>query len=75
LLKKKTKYRVQILDQGKGMPIRLADGHSFDVGSLGVGIMGMKQRLNEIGGTLSIKSGAQGTTVTATVPREVSYHD
>jgi signal transduction histidine kinase len=38
-------------------------------GSTGVGIAGMQGRLRLLGGRLEIKSGEQGTTVRAIVPR------
>lgn len=60
--------RLRIVDRGRGMPGESGREGLSDFTSLGVGIMGMKQRLNQIGGTLTIESGDRGTTVTATVP-------
>ena len=43
---------------------------------LGVGVMGMDERLKELGGSLSIRRTEAGTTVTATLPRhQVSNSD
>jgi signal transduction histidine kinase len=47
------------------MAIAGTDGQPTD---LGVGVMGMRERMQELGGQLSIKSGPKGTTVRATLP-------
>ncbi len=36
----------------------------------GVGIPGMKERINQVGGHLEIQSYSQGTTITITLPAE-----
>jgi signal transduction histidine kinase len=36
--------------------------------SAGVGLRGMHERIQQLGGTLEIESGGQGTTVTAVLP-------
>jgi signal transduction histidine kinase len=51
---------VQISDLGKGMSSELA--------ASGVGISGMRERLRQLGGMLSVHSSGQGTIVTADVP-------
>lgn len=60
---------LEITDNGKGLP----DGASLDGGNetsmLGVGVMGMKQRLDQLGGKLEIFSNGKGTTVRASAPR------
>jgi signal transduction histidine kinase len=53
---------VQVSDLGKGMPM----GASF--ASLGVGINGMRERLRQLGGVLSVHSNGEGTLVTADLP-------
>jgi len=42
---------------------------AFPRRALGVGVLGMVERMNQLGGNLEIVSGAGGTTVVATVPR------
>jgi signal transduction histidine kinase len=44
----------------------LEDG--LPTSGLGVGILGMRERLRQLGGRLKIKSSAQGTCVIAIVP-------
>jgi len=57
---------VDILDQGKGIPAdRLAEIQS---GGSGVGIRGMRERLRQYGGTLTIESNGLGTRAHATIP-------
>jgi signal transduction histidine kinase len=53
---------VQIQDHGCG----IVDLET--VSSPGVGLLGMRQRLNQLGGHLEIDSGPQGTTITARAP-------
>jgi PAS domain S-box-containing protein len=58
--------RLEIADRGRGLqgPIDAGDG----VQAMGVGISGMRVRLEQLGGRLDIESGASGTRVSATVP-------
>jgi two-component system NarL family sensor kinase len=51
--------QVEVRDFGTGMARELSHG---------VGLRGMKERVEEFGGTLSIQSGSTGTAVTAKVP-------
>jgi signal transduction histidine kinase len=53
---------VQVSDFGRGMP---AEASSVQ---RGVGISGMRERLRQLGGTLSVHSNGRGTLVTADVP-------
>lgn len=65
---------LRVTDNGRGVPeelllslsdskTRLASGRR-----VGVGILGMKERLAELGGRLEIASGEKGTSITAIVP-------
>jgi signal transduction histidine kinase len=58
--------RLEIADRGHGLnkPIDARD----DVGTIGVGISGMRVRLEQLGGRLDIESGESGTRVVASVP-------
>jgi PAS domain S-box-containing protein len=57
---------LDIRDQGKGMPpARLAEIQS---GRSGVGIGGMRERLRQFEGTMSIESDSSGTRIFATIP-------
>jgi len=57
-----------VKDQGSGM-IDAATGAIADhVQSLGLGILGMRQRLRQFGGQLEIQTSHHGTAIIATVP-------
>jgi PAS domain S-box-containing protein len=60
---------LDVRDWGTGMSagaIESGDG----IGSLGVGIPGMRQRMRQLGGDLTIKTSRDGTIVTAVVPAD-----
>lgn len=59
---------LRVRDEGIGMADRLGDSASDEIEGLGVGIMGMRERLRQFGGNLSIEGGKNGTTVTARIP-------
>jgi signal transduction histidine kinase len=58
--------KVQILDRGRGIPgfTSLKDPNV----KLGVGILGMQERIRQLNGQLDVESGAGGTIVTAVLP-------
>jgi signal transduction histidine kinase len=62
--------RVQICDQGQGIPDFISLSHSSF--RPGVGIQGMRERILQLNGTFDIESGKDGTTVKATVPRNAT---
>ncbi len=64
---------LQVADRGKGVPRAILEQGSQDwMGSLGVGLRGMSERLRQLGGALDVSSDESGTQVRATVPlREV----
>jgi len=56
-----------IQDRGKAHHLELPrNGDGIE--SIGVGIAGMRHRLKQLGGELSVETDASGTTVIATVP-------
>jgi PAS domain S-box-containing protein len=60
---------MQVRDRGKGMPGQILEQSSQDwMGSLGVGLRGMSERLRQLGGTLQMSSNESGTEIRATVP-------
>jgi PAS domain S-box-containing protein len=62
---------LEISDNGKGLPPQ--DGAQDSEGrrkTPGVGILGMKERLLQLGGTLEISSSSEGTVVRAMLPRK-----
>jgi len=57
-----------ISDDGHGMDAQTLEKVRQEGSVLGVGIAGMKQRLQQLGGHLDISSSSSGTAVTASVP-------
>jgi signal transduction histidine kinase len=66
--------RLEISDEGGGVPPGLRLGNKEMSVPVGVGIAGMRERLRQVGGQLEIESSACGTTVRAivTLPRDAS---
>ena len=64
------RVQLEIRDHGRGMgPTLGRDGRSVPKASrLGVGILGMRERMAQLGGTLEVQSDASGTAVHATIP-------
>jgi len=56
-----TEIEIEVQDKGKGM----SEKSAIDSG---VGLLGMRERANQLGGTLEIKSDGKGTTVVAHLP-------
>jgi signal transduction histidine kinase len=58
---------VTVSDQGRGIPSAVLDRSSVGKG-VGVGIVGMKERVKQLGGRLEIKTSGRGTQVKAVIP-------
>jgi signal transduction histidine kinase len=64
--------RVEVEDQGKGIPVE-KQSELLSLGTPGVGIRGMRERLRQLGGTLKITSeGNCGTKVMALLPTKTA---
>jgi PAS domain S-box-containing protein len=61
---------LEISDRGKGIPGHLSHAESDWIGTLGVGMRGMNERMRQLGGRIELSSSPEGTTVTATIPIE-----
>jgi two-component system NarL family sensor kinase len=59
---------LSIRDYGKGIPSEKLDTFRETGAGVGVGLGGMKQRVRELGGHLTVESSDSGTCVTATLP-------
>ena len=59
---------LEIVDRGRGMRPAVIAQLPAGGGALGVGVAGMRERLQQLGGTFDIESSDQGTTVRVQVP-------
>lgn len=60
---------LRVGDNGKGIPTANIDEMGQDgVGSAGVGLRGMSERVRQVGGKFEASSNGRGTAVTATIP-------
>jgi PAS domain S-box-containing protein len=60
--------RVEIQDRGKGIPMEKQS--LATAGPFGVGLRGMRERVQQLGGTLDVRSNDSGTIVRAILPAE-----
>jgi PAS domain S-box-containing protein len=58
---------LQVIDQGCGIPAQKLSLHQ-ESEAIGVGLMGMRERLRQLGGELNITSDGGGTTIRVIVP-------
>jgi PAS domain S-box-containing protein len=69
LLAKDESVILQVIDEGKGTQSKNLEDRTQDwMGTFGVGLRGMNERLHQLGGTLELSSNQEGTTVSATLP-------
>jgi PAS domain S-box-containing protein len=60
---------LEVADHGKGLPAELLEKAGQDwMGSFGVGLRGMNERLQQLGGSLHVSSNEGGTRIRATLP-------
>jgi two-component system, NarL family, sensor kinase len=59
---------LQIEDQGEGIPNAVLKDLMSGTGGSGVGIAGMRERMEQLGGRLDMMSAAGGTTICARLP-------
>ena len=60
--------RLEIADNGKGIPKDRLHHLLGGTAAAGVGIAGMRERFHELGGSLEIRSNRKGTTIIVTAP-------
>jgi signal transduction histidine kinase len=59
---------LEITDRGRGMSPDVLSSVTSGSGAPGVGLAGMRERLQQLGGALHFESNDRGTTLRATVP-------
>ena len=67
--------RLEVVDNGKGIPDEILATLNSSGGQLGVGIRGMRERVRQLGGWLQIKSSPAGTQVIVTFSAKESSGD
>src|SRR5271154_1569321 len=67
--------RLEVADNGKGIPEEMLATLNNSGGKLGVGIRGMRERVRQLGGWLQIRSWPSGTTIIVTLPVTESAGD
>ena len=63
-----TEIMLEVSDQGKGMPREILAAAGEAASHVGLGIVGVRERVQEIGGRLEVQTGHNGTTVKAFLP-------
>jgi PAS domain S-box-containing protein len=56
---------LEVEDAGHGILVGGSSGRVVDVSALGVGLAGMRERMRQLGGTLTVRSSSRGTCVQA----------
>jgi PAS domain S-box-containing protein len=64
--------RLEVADNGKGIPEEILATLDSSGGQLGVGIRGMRERVRQLGGWLQIKSSPAGTKIIVTLSAKES---
>jgi signal transduction histidine kinase len=57
-----------VRDFGRGMPAELIQGSQTNGDHFGVGLSGMRERVNDLGGNFEIQSGGDGTAIRVSIP-------
>ena len=62
------RVNLEVSDRGRGMAKEAIERGNGSGTRLGVGILGMRERMTQLGGKLEIESGSSGTTVRVSLP-------
>lgn len=57
-----------VRDFGRGVPAELLQGSQTSGQHVGVGLSGMRERVNDLGGTFEIQSSGNGTLIAVSIP-------
>ncbi|MBA3916081.1 MAG: PAS domain-containing protein, partial [Acidobacteriales bacterium] len=60
--------QLEVCDRGLGISQEQLRGFRRATPEVGIGLAGMRERIRELGGTLELRSGSTGTTITVIVP-------
>jgi two-component system, NarL family, sensor kinase len=70
-----SRVNLEISDRGRGMEKNTIERGNGSGTRLGVGILGMRERMTQLGGRLEIESSSSGTTVRVTIPVRTEVAD
>jgi PAS domain S-box-containing protein len=59
---------LMVRDFGRGMPADLIQGFGTNGRNVGVGLTGMRERINDLGGKFEVQSDTKGTAIVVAVP-------
>lgn len=68
LLVETDRVALEVEDAGCGLPTGMQDGTTAPERGVGVGILGMRERMRQLGGRLTLHSSGQGTRIRAILP-------
>jgi len=69
------RVELEVSDRGRGMDRTAVEQGKSARSRLGVGILGMRERMTQLGGKLEVVSNSAGTTVRAAIPAMVEVSD
>ena len=69
------RVNLEVSDRGRGMEKNTLEHGNGSRTRLGVGILGMRERMTQLGGSLEIESSSLGTTVRVTIPVRTEVAD
>jgi two-component system NarL family sensor kinase len=64
-----------VRDFGRGMPAELIQGSQTGGDHFDVGLSGMRERVNDLGGNFEIQSSGNGTAITVSIPLAAETSD
>jgi PAS domain S-box-containing protein len=70
-----TSVKLEVSDRGRGIEKNTLERGNGSGTRLGVGILGMRERMTQLGGRLEIESSSTGTTVRVTIPVKAEVAD
>jgi PAS domain S-box-containing protein len=70
-----TCVNLEVSDRGRGMDKKAIERGNGSGTRLGVGILGMRERMTQLGGKLDIESSSSGTTVRVSIPLRTEVTD
>jgi signal transduction histidine kinase len=62
------KVSLMVQDYGSGLPSGMVDRFRNNENGFGVGLVGMRERVHELRGSIDLQSDRHGTTITVTLP-------